>query len=167
MNHHAPIHWEWPAVALETSSSNHTVAGLFVPYGTLCWYERENGKDLWESLNPAPEVRLPPPEYLFTMADVVIATAAEGTAPAGATGGPADAVILSGQRRYENLVGGRLKRPENLKVLVVPLDFETDEFQRLAAWVGYLRGQEHPAVLEAKDEVPAPYEWDQYHGAKE
>lgn len=157
------IHWDWPALALETVGASFTVSGLITPYEVLCWYDREGGREQWQALNPTPEDRLPPPEYLFLMADVILATARRGDAGGAAAPTPTDAVIIFGRKRYEGLVASRLKRPEDLKVLVVPVDLDTDELHRLAAWVEFLRGHHDPETRE----VPPPWAWDRHAGARE
>ncbi|HVK08453.1 MAG TPA: hypothetical protein VM597_06710 [Gemmataceae bacterium] len=160
------LDWEWPLMALHTASAKHNVSGLVTPYDVLCWYDREGGRDQWQALNPFENDRLPPPGYFFSTADVVVATAQtwDRDRPGGTPNeAPTDAIVLHGRKKFEALVAGRLERPEDLKVVVVPVDLETDELHRLAVWVKFLRGRPGAETTE----VPPPWAWDRHAGAKE
>ena len=152
-------------MALEAAEQKYAVSGLVVPYDVLCWYDREGGRDQWQGLNPFEDDILPPPDDLFQVADIVVATGRswDTSRPDGSAGAaPADAVVIHGRKKYEGLVAGRTPRSEDLKVLVVPLDLETDELHRLTVWVKHLRGGPEPDV-----EIPPPWAWDRHAGAKE
>jgi hypothetical protein len=164
--HNSNLDWDWPVMALQTASDKYTVSGLVAPYDVLCWYDREGGRDQWQSLNPFENDRLPPPGFFFSLADVIVATAQrwDKNRPDGTTNSaPTDAIVIHGRKKFEKLTAGRLERPEDLKVVVVPVDLETDELHRLATWVRFLRGRPDP---EAGD-VPAPWAWDRHAGARE